>query len=299
MNIGLLMAGSPCQGFSRNGNGLNFDDPRSKLFFDFVKIKDEKKPKYWLLENVKMKNEWRDIISEILGVEPIFINSGLVSAQKRTRYYWTNIPNVEQPIDRNICLADIVANDVTDDDYKFSYDEIERVLTIKDTIYVRTNTKEGVHIGYNGDGIDMAVPKSDTRRARIATGKTNTLDTSCRWAIFINGKIRWLTITELERLQTLPDRYTEGVSLHQRKKMIGNGWNVDTIAHILSYIPDQEFDNVVSLFDGMSCGQVALARANKTYQNYYASEIDKNAIAITMRNYPNTIQLGDIKSIEL
>ena len=106
--IDLLIGGSPCQGFSFAGKQLNFDDPRSKLFFEFVRLLKECKPKYFLLENVKMKKEYEDIITEYLGVEPIEINSALVSAQNRKRLYWTNIPGVCQPEDKGVWLKDIV-----------------------------------------------------------------------------------------------------------------------------------------------------------------------------------------------
>jgi len=106
--IDLLIGGSPCQGFSFAGKQLNFDDPRSKLFFEFVRLKNELKPKYFLLENVKMKKEYRDVITEHLGVEPIEINSNLLSAQNRRRIYWTNIPGVTIPNDKGILLKDIV-----------------------------------------------------------------------------------------------------------------------------------------------------------------------------------------------
>jgi len=106
--IDLLIGGSPCQGFSFAGKQLNFDDPRSKLFFEFVRLKNELKPKYFLLENVKMKKEYQDIITEHLGVEPIEINSNLLSAQNRKRIYWTNIPGVTIPNDKGILLKDIV-----------------------------------------------------------------------------------------------------------------------------------------------------------------------------------------------
>jgi DNA-cytosine methyltransferase len=106
--IDLLMGGSPCQGFSFAGKQLNFDDPRSALFFEFVRLLKECKPKYFLLENVRMKKEYQDVISEHLGVEPIMINSALVSAQNRVRLYWTNIPNITQPEDKGIVLKDIL-----------------------------------------------------------------------------------------------------------------------------------------------------------------------------------------------
>lgn len=106
--IDLVIGGSPCQGFSFAGKMLNFDDPRSKLFFEYVRLVNELKPKYFLLENVKMKQESKDIITEYMGVDPIEINSALVSAQTRKRLYWTNIPNVGQPEDKGIVLKDII-----------------------------------------------------------------------------------------------------------------------------------------------------------------------------------------------
>ena len=109
--IDLLIGGSPCQGFSFAGKQLNFDDPRSALFFEFVRLKRELNPKWFLLENVKMKKEYQDVISEYLGVEPIEINSSLVSAQNRKRLYWTNIPNIKQPEDKCILLRDITVDD--------------------------------------------------------------------------------------------------------------------------------------------------------------------------------------------
>lgn len=108
----LIGGGSPCQGFSSAGKQLNFNDERSKLFFEYVRILKELNPKYFLLENVKMKKEFQDVISNLLGVEPIQINSSLVSAQNRLRNYWTNIPNISLPEDRNIQLNDILELDL-------------------------------------------------------------------------------------------------------------------------------------------------------------------------------------------
>lgn len=106
---------------------LNFEDPRSKLFFEFVRLVKEIQPKYFLLENVKMKKDWIDIISNELGVEPIEINSSLVSAQNRKRLYRTNIPNIQQPVDRGILLKDILENNV-DEKYYFSKDRWDRII---------------------------------------------------------------------------------------------------------------------------------------------------------------------------
>jgi DNA-cytosine methyltransferase len=115
--IDLVMGGSPCQGFSFAGKQLAFDDPRSALFFEFHKAISYLQPKYFLLENVRMKKEYLDIISEYMGVEPIFINSSLVSAQSRQRYYWTNIPGIEQPKERGIVLRDILEDQVGSEHY--------------------------------------------------------------------------------------------------------------------------------------------------------------------------------------
>src|SRR6056300_70325 len=106
--IDLLLGGSPCQGFSFAGKQLNFDDPRSALFFEFVRLLKECNPKYFFLENVRMQKEYQNIISEHLGVEPVMINSALVSAQNRVRLYWTNIPNITQPNDKGTVLKDVL-----------------------------------------------------------------------------------------------------------------------------------------------------------------------------------------------
>lgn len=120
--IDLLIGGSPCQGFSVAGKRLAFDDPRSKLFFEYVRLLKECNPKYFLLENVRMKKEYLDIITEYMGVKPIKINSALVSAQNRVRYYWTNIPNITQPEDKGILLKDILECDCVDRDKSYCID---------------------------------------------------------------------------------------------------------------------------------------------------------------------------------
>ena len=199
--IDLLIGGSPCQGFSLAGKQLNFDDPRSVLFFEYVRVLKEIKPDYFVLENVKMKAEYRDKISELLGVEPILINSSLVSAQNRQRYYWTNIEGIEQPKDRGIYLLDIIENGVVDRDKSFCID---------------ANYFKGGNL------------KSYFEKHR-------------RQLVFIgpNNEFRKLTTTECERLQTLPDGYTSGVSNTQRYKALGNAWTVDIIAHLFSFMPEK------------------------------------------------------------
>ena len=173
-DIDLVMAGSPCQGFSFAGNQLAFDDPRSALFFEFVRILKEVKPKYFLLENVKMKKEFLDVISEQVGVEPILINSALVSAQNRLRYYWTNIPGVEQPEDRGIVLRDILETE-PDEKYDISEAKVDRVLNAKrgkGYFYNEDSEKIGTVIaGYHkeptdGSYIEQHKPVKHTERNR-------------------------------------------------------------------------------------------------------------------------------------
>ncbi|NLC25582.1 MAG: DNA cytosine methyltransferase [Fastidiosipila sp.] len=242
--IDLLIGGSPCQGFSFAGKQLNFDDPRSKLFFEFVRLLKETQPKYFLLENVKMKKEYQDVISEYLGVEPIEINSALVSAQNRVRLYWTNIPDVKQPNDKKISLEDIL-EDIT---YSSSGAIRGRRLN-KGTIIGRRLNKNRKREDYNKE-----IPITQCLEVRATnTNKSNCLTTVDKDNVLTpleigrhpnayknNLPFRYYTVTEYERLQTLPDGYTEGVSVSQRKKALGNGWTVDVIAHILSFIPKGE-----------------------------------------------------------
>ena len=328
--IDLLLGGSPCQGFSFAGKQLNFSDPRSKLFFDFVKALEVLKPKYFLLENVKMKKEYEDVITQYLGVKPIEINSALVSAQNRKRLYWTNIPGVTQPEDKGIMLKDIVHENV---DLKTKEDLADYIVPFDKTLQILDKEVEKGKVGYFGKDSqgnrvyyihDKAVtlcgnaggkgaktglylfgcitPDRVNKRQngqRFNDGnKFYTLTAQDRHGVLVEGYIRKLTPIECERLQTLPDNYTAGVSDAQRYKMLGNGWTVDVIAHILSFIPETYLHTVVSLFDGISCGQVALERAGKIYNQYYASEIDKYAIAVTQKNYPHTMQLGDVTKID-
>tara|TARA_R100000654_G_scaffold69141_1_gene98545 strand:- start:3130 stop:4479 length:1350 start_codon:yes stop_codon:yes gene_type:complete len=381
-DIDLIMAGSPCQGFSFAGKQLAFEDPRSALFFEFVRLLKAIKPKYFLLENVRMKKEYLAVITEQVSacypnyqgndlfggrIEPIFINSALVSAQSRQRYYWTNIPGVEQPEDKGIVLRDILEDEYISEkdksycidanyykgasvdqykkksrrqlvskkisDYNLSDKMNKRVRenprsrafkpnqkksgallanqakTSTDSLYALSKTKQvggairsrslnkdGKHVdwkttkptqilelrkdkksnavstvfkdsvvvsndteeriivdeenrqliiaeatkkGYtvieDGDCFDINYPKSKTRRGRNMKYKCNPLTPTAQdYMRFENLTWRKLTPLECERLQTVPDNYTEGVSNTQRYKMLGNGWTVDVIAHILA-----------------------------------------------------------------
>jgi site-specific DNA-cytosine methylase len=300
--IDLLLGGSPCQGFSFAGKQLNFFDHRSKLFFDFVKALETLNPRYWLLENVKMKKEYEDIITQHVGVKPIEINSALVSAQNRVRLYWTNIPGVQQPVDKGISLTDIL------EDITYTGPGVKRGRRLnKATILGRRLNAEGHREDYNKE-----IPITQCLEVRETnTNKSNCLTTVDKDNVLTplpigrhkdafknNLPFRYYSVKEYCRLQTLPDNYMDGISENQAKKCIGNGWTADVIAHILSYIPEKHIQTVVSLFDGISCGQVALERAGKVYNQYYASEINKYAIQITQKNYPHTMQIGDVTKVD-
>ncbi len=221
--IDILIGGSPCQGFSFAGKQLNFNDPRSKLFFEFVRLLKETKPKYFLLENVLMKKEYEQIITDHLGVEPIFINSALVSAQNRKRLYWTNIPDVEQPNDRGIYFEQI--RDLQIENYEY----IPNEKTIN-----REHKKNYLQYDINGKGHG-----SQDQRAYYLKGKHGCLDTGASGKAKVlenDGRVRKITRNEAERLQGVPDNYTIQVSKAQALKMLGNGWTVDVIAHIFKGI---------------------------------------------------------------
>lgn len=209
-DIDLLIGGSPCQGFSFAGKQLNFDDPRSILFFEFVRLKNELNPKFFLLENVKMKKEYQDIISQYLGVQPILINSSLVSAQNRERLYWTNIPFNKDIKDRGIILSDILENTVN-----------ER--------YILTN-KAYDYMGRLRNGKPRWEYHKNPLRGKAACLTANMYK-GVPYGV-IKDLNRRLTPVECERLQTVPDDYTSSVADIHRYKMLGNGWTVDVLAHI-------------------------------------------------------------------
>ena len=225
--IDLLYGGSPCQSFSRAGDGSGFDG-KSKLFWEFVRLLKETNPKYFLLENVVMKKEWQDIITEALGVSPIQICSSKFSAQKRQRLYWANIK-----IDTNIIDKEVKLTDVVKGSREVIYDSPLVLDSYEDgSLKIKNATKKGFLIANNGDSVNLEVPNSKTRRGRVGVGKTNTLNTACNYAMVKSGELVKLNINDFELLQTLPKNYTQGVSNSQRKKMIGNGWTVDVIKHI-------------------------------------------------------------------
>lgn len=244
--IDLLIGGSPCQGFSASGKGLNFVDPRSRLFFEYVRILKEVKPKYFLLENVKMKKEWSEIITGYLGVTPIEINSSTVSAQNRTRLYWTNIPDVKQPEDRGIRLEDIL------EDAEWKQPDAIRGRRLNKGVIVGRRLNDSGH----RQDYDKTVPIVQCLEVRATnTEKSNCITTvdkdnvltplpPGRYPDAFKRKLpfRYYTTKEYCRLQTLPDDYLDMIPESQARKALGNGWTVDVIAHILKGISE---DNAI------------------------------------------------------
>ena len=247
--IDLIIGGSPCQGFSKAGKSLNFKDPRSMLFFKFVDLLETIKPTNFLLENVIMHSDHVDVITDRLGVEPMYINSALLSAQNRPRIYWTDIPNVTMPEDKGIHLRDII-----DVNVKPVKRNLERLRT---SYFSELGAKEfqtdcvgfTVITRYVENKAPNPVPKwikKHNETIVIRNNKHGTLTTSNGYLIKINGDdydvnypfdnciIRKATIDECEILQTVPVGYTgvTGLSNTKREKMLGNGWTVDVIAHI-------------------------------------------------------------------
>ena len=315
--IDLLIGGSPCQGFSFAGKQLNFEDPRSKLFFEYVRllkeIRVDNPDALFLLENVKMKKEYQDVITGILGIQPIEINSALLSAQNRKRLYWTNIKDVKQPDDKGILLKDIVhettgpglsgkelgymlksndkwlknrtnrlecylnhphkkhhcltANFCKGVPYNAFYEQLnsfvvpfDKTLQILDKEVERGKIEtfkldaQGNRVYFiHGNAVTLGRDVKDDEYLfgcltpdrldkrqngqRFNDGqKFYTLTAQDKHGILIEGYIRKITPIECERLQTLPDNYTEGISNTQRYKALGNGWTVDVISHIFKNI---------------------------------------------------------------
>ena len=275
--IDLLIGGSPCQGFSFAGKQLNFEDPRSKLFFEFVRLLKECKPKYFFLENVVMKKEYQDVISSYLGVQPIMLNSALVSAQSRKRLYWTNITGYTPPEDKGILLRDIVHEHCLTDRDK-SHAIIASIGRTTTREYFQKNQGQMVaqfNVNPSGKGMNGIVrsvnnPKSNCLTTNKGEGQKISFpfDQEPYFEKYVSGRPtpisaekhpclraqagsrtkgiavsqadgywRKLTPIECERLQTLPDNYTAGVSNSQRYKMLGNGWTVDAVCEFFKHIP--------------------------------------------------------------
>lgn len=225
----LVIAGSPCQGFSKAGKQLNFSDPRSKLFFEFVRALEEVRPKYFLLENVCMRKEYEDIITSYLGVEPIRINSELVSGGLRDRIYWTNIPGVRLPSDKGILFQHILDSGIAENDKAYC-------LTLR-----RGNARDY----FKKHQSNIVFEPNPNGKYIVEKGKiTIVFEKSPNKSPFTfdvrvpDGRydFRPINRNESERLQTLPDNYTRAITEAKACDCLGNGWTVDIVAHIFSHM---------------------------------------------------------------
>lgn len=244
----LLLGGSPCTYWSiaRKGRETTSDGMGFKLFMQYVRALKESRCRYFLYENnYSIHRNIKDEISKKLGVQPIMINSALVSAQQRKRCYWTNIPNVSQPQDKGILLADILESGISWQDKSYCMTASYDGAVFKNTLErkQRTMIAEPVRIGRYGKG-------GQGQRIYSIHGKSITLSANGGGRGAKTGLykidlpdgdyiIRKLTPVEAERLQTLPDNYTAEISNTQRYKCIGNGWTVDVIAHILGGLSNE------------------------------------------------------------
>lgn len=349
----LLIGGSPCTHWSiaqtknreTEASGIGWE-----LFLNYRIARDKYKPDYFLYENNKsMSPAIRAQITAELGVEPVLINSALVSAQNRQRLYWVGKRNpdgtysqvpVEQPEDRGLLLRDILETGIAWQEKSYCITATEyKGSNPQQTLskHRRTMVAEPVRIGTIENDAKTQAFDSQQYRVYSPDGKSVTLCGNGgglgaktglyatpvggldgkAWPVYevrdgfitIKGErysiklrdgfyiIRKLTVRECMRLQTVPEEYVFPVSDSQAYKMLGNGWTVDVIAHIMSHFEGLTTEpvEVLSMYDGMSCGHIALDKlgVQPWLLRYYATEIDKYAIQTTQHNFPETVQLGD------
>lgn len=259
-DIHLLLGGSPCQDLRPGRGGLK--GPKSKLFYEYVRVKreiEEYNPKlYFGFENTaKIKIADKTIITELLGVEPVLINSALLGAQNRLRYYWSNIPFLGQPDDKGITLSSIIEIE-SPEKYNVTNKFIERFKRKHPNFTGKINPEKTgtLNTGNNsGKGcidrgttlLKVIAHSSHTRQGRgqggkgplqREDGKSYCLDTSIGTYIQYGDVFRRLMPVECERLQTIPDNYSACVSDNQRYIMLGNAWHADTIKHLLLPLGD-------------------------------------------------------------
>lgn len=227
-HIDLLAGGSCCQDFSSinvsNPHRYGLDGEKSSLFYEYLRLLQEIKPTYFLLENVKMKKDVKKELDNYLGVNGISINSSLVSYQKRERIYWTNIKGVEQPLDKHISFQDYKETDINEC-RKYKCNKVPYLIRAWADGKGRNSISFGcVNVTY-ADKVYCLL----TRQARIPNSGLVECDDFCRF----------LTRKELEQAQTLPVGYTDMLSYNQMQDVCGDGWTVDVIAHIFSYIKEE------------------------------------------------------------
>lgn len=358
----LLIGGSPCTHWSIAQTKNRETEPSGigwELFENYLIALEKFQPDYFLYENNKsMSATIRAEITKRFGLEPICINSALVSAQNRQRLYWCGKRNsdgtysrvdIEQPKDRGILLRDILDAGVAFREkaytLKANYSKSSSVCAVDGGHFPAPMVAESVRTGLYSIpvGYDVVATENSIRCQRrdkkhstvqgthvnFEYGKSQIISTShvpkiiqdaskqsikskpvyevSNGLITINGKqfhvkladgfyiIRKLTVTECKRLQTVPDNYVFPVSNTQAYKMLGNGWTVDVISHILSYCPGITYEplDVLSMYDGMACGHIALDKLGAHISRYRATEIDKYAIKTACYNFPDIEQLGN------
>ena len=271
----LLIGGSPCTHWSiartknreTEASGIGWE-----LFLNYRIARDKYKPDFFLYENNKsMSPAIREQITAELGVEPVLINSALVSAQNRQRLYWVGKRN---PDGKSVTLCGQGGG-----------------VGAKTGLYAVPVIPDGKGQFVIKAAGGKEIPVYEVRGGRITIkGKEYPIKLADGFYI-----IRKLTVTECKRLQTVPDTYAFPVSDTQAYKMLGNGWTVDVIAHIMSHFTGltEEPVEVLSMYDGMSCGHIALDKLGVNVTAYYATEIDKYAVQTTQHNFPEIVQLGD------
>lgn len=235
-DIEIILGGSPCTFWSISQNANNRENTSDgegfRLFKRFADAKNYYNPKYFLYENnYSIHQDIQDEISKYLGVSPIMINSSLVSCQQRKRLYWTNIPNIKQPEDKHIYVKDIITSEGSEKHF-LSDDYLPKINYVKKKSVDTTKPIRIGHVGKGGQGERIYDINGKTVNLMAKSGgmggKTGLY--------MIDNRIRKLSPVEAERCQQIPDNYTEGVSDTKRYQAVGNGWSVDVIAHILSFI---------------------------------------------------------------
>lgn len=231
-DIDLVMGGSPCQGFSSGGKELGFSDPRSRLLYVYVDILKHYKPKFFLLENVVMKAEWVTIISDIMGVEPVLINSNKVTPQNRKRLYWSNL-SIDQPKQVEYSLESIITDSINKPasiigrrlNARGKREDYNKTLPLIPCLQVRAN-------------LNVMPCLTTVSKDTVLTTLSHGRYSDCYASLERGVDWRYLTPIEAERLQTIPDNFTITMSDSARHKACGQGWTVDVIAHILNEVKE-------------------------------------------------------------
>ncbi len=303
----LLIGGSPCThwsiGQSKNrevtAEGLGWD-----LFKNYLIAKEKFKPDFFLYENNKSAAEpIKEQISMELGVELMYVDSALVSAQRRHRFYGHNIPNVEQPADRGILFKDVLSEDtpkyLTENEMHYMCRDVKRLsygyIQYADAPKAKCITAN-IHKGVPYNALITKVDKASDVSYEVQNGEVTIGDK--KYPVILKDgcyTFRKLSVAECCRLQTLPDDYCKAVSNAQAYKGIGNGWTAEVIMHILSHMnldPNEPLE-VLSMYDGIGTGRYCLDKLGFKNVTYYAYEIDKFAIQVATSNYPDIIECGD------